>query len=406
MTLITKDALYPGRYKLPDGRSFTCKPGEVHYYRKRMRDWLNAGLPIPVTWEHLKTDLSASDKAKNTISHLTDCAIGKDGAKEFLEIKFLSDDEADTKRLPKVKYVSPTIKWDVVDSTGKIWHGPSITDIAITPIPIQHGQKPFTLSQAGPELLPIHLSMEAYEPVHLGEFPPKDEEKPTEKPAEKKPEAEEPDADAEALAEQEKAAGLTKKLQTCLEALATQGLVIGADIQPDLEVLLDRLTTACHTKKAAETPGDVGPDGKPKSEENADGTSGKPTEVQGPMMMSQREQDTHRANLKLRIERLWNRKQITKPMHDAMMSELNTVKLSAAKDGSLIEPKLLVKVESFEELPENYTAFKRGVNLSAATEVDDPPEKRGSVPDVENQKKVGKIMAEMANGTYKKPVEN
>ncbi len=405
-----KDCLYPGRYKLPDGRTFVCEPQDVPHYAKRLRDWLAARLPVPVRWEHeLATAdgdaaLSAADKAKNTFAHATDAVIHKDG---YLEVKFPADDEDDRKKLNKVKFVSPTIKWDVVDSTGKLWPGPSITEIALTPVPIQHGQKPFTLSQAGKTMAPVFLSLADYEPIKpvrlAAGAPPMDD---TEKKAgDTPPDAadDKPDGDG-ALPEEAEDAGLGQKLSTALQCLADHGIVLGEETGDDLETFLDHIITACNTKKAAENPLDMGGQnpGAPGGDQGSPGA----TEVQGPVMMSGSLAKVFRENVKLRIDNLWAKKQITKPIKDKMLAELKTVKLSMTAAGEPIEQGLLARVAAYEELPENYTAFRRDVDLSRANEVDDPDEANTPSQSEERQKKAGSELAGLANGTAKRRTNN
>lgn len=392
---IAKDALYPGRWRLPDGRTFLCQPEDLPHYAKRFKEWLAAKLPIPVRWEHelegQSAALSAADKAKNTIAHAVDAAVHADG---YLEVKFPSNDEDDRKRLGKVKFVSPTIKYNVVDSTGKLWPGPSITELAVTPVPIQHGQKPFNLSQQLPATpAPIFLSVEAYEPL-AGQKPVRlaqeyEAEAPEAEPSDsppKKPKDEEESQEAE----EEETGGLAEKLSTALECLKRHGIVLGEETGDDLETFLDHIITACRTKEATENPTEL--EGSAAPAGNGQET---PTEAQPPIMMSGALAKVYKDNLQLRIENLWAKKQITKPMKDKLLGRLNTVKLSMTAAGEPIEEGLLAQVAAYEELPENYTAFQRTVDLSRANEVD-PPSPAES--DHRRQQEAGSEMASLANG--------
>ena len=148
-----KDILYPGLWHLRDGRKFHCSPQDLQHFKKRMLEMIQAGLPVPLSWEHqprLKpgndsSDEARADRAKYCLGDARD--VRADSG--FLETLVEVPDENDAKRLNSVRFVSPYIENDFVDSTGRKWDGPSITHIAVTPRPIQHTQRPFAMSQDG-----------------------------------------------------------------------------------------------------------------------------------------------------------------------------------------------------------------------------------------------------------------
>lgn len=149
MATIKKDALYSGKWRLRDGRTFEVDPSDIPWYEHRMREFHEAGLPIPMTWEHQPSVKPGSpeaiaEHAKLCLGHTVDVA-NNNGV---LEIKADVPNDDDRKRLPSIKYVSPYIEYDYTDQTGKTWPGPSITHVAVTPNPVQHLQRPFALSNS------------------------------------------------------------------------------------------------------------------------------------------------------------------------------------------------------------------------------------------------------------------
>ena len=196
------------------------------------------------------------------------------------------------------------------------------------------------------------------------------EEKPKKEEAAKK-EDEKPEEE-----ELEEISGLSEKLKECVEALAKHSIVLGDDLPEDVEQFLDRLIAACKTKQAVENPGSLD-----NPEEEA-------REVESPVMMS-----LLRDNLNLRIDKLFAKKQITKPMKDKLLAEVGTVKLSQNGTSSLLN-----KIEAYEDLPENYTAHQREVNLSQAKEAELPEEAKTREASEKRQTEAGSTMANMAMG--------
>lgn len=148
MPRVKKDILYPGTYHLPDGRTVSYSRADVKHLKRRLKDMLAAGLHVPMAWGHQDearprtVDEILANRARFCLGHAADASETPEG---ILEVDLDVPDPADAKRLPSVRFVSPEISEDFVDSTGRLWPGPSITHIAATGRPVQHKQKPFSV---------------------------------------------------------------------------------------------------------------------------------------------------------------------------------------------------------------------------------------------------------------------
>ena len=137
------DSLFLGTWHLPSGDVFRCAEPDLDYYFNRAKEYLGAGVPLPVCLEHQPTvGLSFHDRlaeqTKHTIGH---CHAVK---KENGCVSFLvdGDDEAHA-IMRRNKYVSPEIRQDVMNTkSGQRFAGPSIVHLAVTPRPVQVTGKP------------------------------------------------------------------------------------------------------------------------------------------------------------------------------------------------------------------------------------------------------------------------
>lgn len=331
MPTFTKDVLYPGTYRLLDGRRVSYTRADVKHLTQRLKDMTAAGLQVPVAWEHQDgAKPSPAAAAKGNLGFALDAEETADG---YLTAKLDIPADDDAKRLPSVRFVSPEIVNDFVDGSGRKWPGASITHIAVTPRPVQHRQKPFQ---------PVRMSQNTVR-LSLGDYQMADEKEPEEKEGEGEGE------------------GGGDKLKKALEALTKIDLMLGDDTT--LETLLDRLTVAIETKLAHEGLSD-----DDKEEPAADAAS--------PVMMSLMSEvlDGKREKLKTRIKDLFKTGRINKPLRDKLTAELNTAKLSLGKDGKVVETPLAARVAAYEDLPARLS-MGYGDEPSPA---DDPPEARKS----------------------------
>ena len=329
MPTFLKDVLYPGTYRLQDGRKVTYSRGDVTHLNRRAKDMLADGLQIPFAWEHQDgaKPMTPAERAKQTADkarlNLGFLAESEEVPEGFLQHKLDVPNEDDAKRLPSVRFVSPEIVKDFVDGNGKLWPGLSITHLAATPRPVQHKQKPFQPVR----MSCVRLSLEGYQM-----------------------------ADDKTSKDDAPADGGLKELLACLEKI---NLKLGDDTT--IENLVDRLKVAVETKLSAEGVDDDDDDDAP---EPADGGS--------PIMMSlmQEVMDAKRDKLKDRIKDLFRTGRVNKPLRDKMLSELSTVKLSLGKDGKVQTTTLATRVEAYEALPSR-------MGLTGGDEpegVEDPPE--------------------------------
>jgi hypothetical protein len=144
-----KDCLWPGKYRLNDGREVEYTPEQVRHLGRRMREMVKAGLQVPLAYEHQDVAKPMSpeqlsqyraEKVKLTAGYAAGCHLDENG---YLQTEVEADSDEDAKNIRKIKFVSPEITRDFVDGTGKKWPGLSITHLALTNRPVQHKQQPF-----------------------------------------------------------------------------------------------------------------------------------------------------------------------------------------------------------------------------------------------------------------------
>ena len=168
--LVTKDILYPGTYHLPDGRDWTCTPGDVRnacVMGNRMQS--SGNLSAPLIWGHdwavdpvplgeLLSTLNVRDYqasvAKNCIGFAKSYSLEVHKGEPVLLATIEIPREQDAKQFERTRYVSPRVNTDFTDTYGRFWPGTSIGHIASTPLPVQQRQQPVMLSTLTPTRTP------------------------------------------------------------------------------------------------------------------------------------------------------------------------------------------------------------------------------------------------------------
>lgn len=372
--LVKKDALKPSRYYLRDGRVFDVYPEDMPHYAQRLRDMTKSGLHIPITWEHqpsvkpFKNAEDLADRVKLTLGHVHDVSLDK----SVLEVKFDAPNPEDQKKLPAIKYVSPYIEMNYTDPSGKTWPGPSITHIAVTNNPVQTDQKPFQMSNNPLDLWSkgVALSMADIKEKKVGKeeddedqevygetpeatdgvpVPQEDETAPEEEGDEEGEEGEE--------VEDEEIVGDASKMGKVVTYLGHLGLMLPPETAP--ENFLDRLYTAVLTKLAADDPAAA----MNQDQTETYGMTSAAKEANPPIVMSHNDPkllarekrliDLERAGLKSRLEALFAKGRITPAIKQKLEESLSAVALSLADDGSLANNDFMIRLQAYEELPEN-----------------------------------------------------
>ncbi len=343
MATFDKDFLYPGTYRLKDGRTFHASAGDVAHLARRLEEMLAAGLQIPVSWEHqglaprTKAELSklTADQTRLTLGHVESASLSPEG---FLAGRVAVPVDDDAKRLPAVRFVSPTIAHDWTDGDGRFWPGASVLELAATPRPVQHRQQPFkpvAFSHGS-----ISLSLADYR----GDTTMPDDAK--------KPDGEGGD-------------GSGAQLKTVLKALADVGLVLPDDTTP--ENLLDRLHTAALTKKGPEAEEAVTAPVPPAPIGMSHGGVQPPQ----PSAAEKRLLALSHKDLQARADALLSTGRVGPTVHQKLKAELGTVQLSLTAEGELSPSPVLAKIEAYEALePSSAWAAQR---LGLGVESVDPP---------------------------------
>ena len=383
-TPVRKDLLYPGTVHPPNlGQPVTftkelltdgydaAKGISVPFLHQRMRDMLAAGLQIPLAWEHQASmvPMTAAEadrlKAEKVKLHCGFASKSSLTPASVLCGEFDVADETDRATLKKVKYISPWIKWNHRDGGGRLWPGPSCLHFAATPQPVQHAQASFQMSLLQAlETDGIRLSLTDYThpPIALGDSDM----------AEKVVPPDPPEGEGEG-----ESGGLGKKLKKLCELVESMKMHLG-DIgdSTTIEDLVDRLIITLETKKAHE--------GGPAEEEVAPEAPETPTDVAAPggigMSMAQvnelraqaarghaaekRAVKYGMAELEGEIKALGKSGRVNKPIQDAMLLELKSVKLSLSDAGDLVaDTDLLSRIKIYKGLPAG-AYFPPAVRLS------------------------------------------
>lgn len=351
----TKDVLYVGKWHPPGREPVEFKPDDLAHYARRVKDMLAAGLQIPLSWEHqdeakpmTEADRKAA-KAKHTLGWAKQAELHPDG---YLTVVTEVPNEEDGKKLPAVRFISPEIVHDWKDGTGKVWPGPSITHLAVTPRPVQHKQQPFQklgFSALRLSLADLRLAEDDnYDGKDTGQANDQNSQNGESKP---------------------KPAG---HLGNLIKELTDVGLVLPADTTPDN--LIERLMTAVMTMKAAKKEAK-------EDEEPYPGTQ-PPQEAKQTMQMSMEERvkatearllGMETAGLRDRIEALFTTGRVSKPIRDKLLEDLGKQQLRLSATGDLEPNPVVYRVESYEALEAGAAFPTRLSHEGGVREVPPPP---------------------------------
>lgn len=337
---LEKDVLWPGVVHPPGRPPERFHKSRIEHLLKRANEMIAAKQPIPLAWEHQK-DATPAQRSKEHIAFLQSFRLDNKG---HVVAEFEAEDATDEKQLRKVRYVSPAIRTNFEDGTGRVWPGESIIHVAVTPRPVQTNQEPFREAPATNGLALSHYEGNTLY-LSLGDL-----------------EMAEDTEDTEATAEEEAASSKTpeagdSKFKAAVAALAGLGLVLAEDVTPD--TFYDHIMTAAETKKASV-------EGPPADEPDLEDAQ-VPNEVGRTVAMSletatERLAKLERADLGRRINRLAQTGRIQKPAADKLRKQLESVELSFGEDGAPAQTPLVAKIEAYEELPAN--GFKKPTGSS------------------------------------------
>lgn len=357
MATLAKDFLYPGKWRLVDGRIEDFSPQRVLHLKTRMQEMLKAELPVPLAWEHQPDAVPLSrsemakaleEKTKGICGHATTVSDGpRGGIAGLLEVP----DDAEARRVETIRFVSPQIETDFVDGTNRLWPGESIVHLAVTGRPVQHTQQPFrrvAMSLARPS---IQLSLDGYQGKAMAD---EKDDKPKGKEDDAPPAKEEkPDSELPADDVEHPDAG---RLQETIQALRADGYAFPDDTTP--ENFLERLHTAVLTKQMAT--------GNTPSGSDTTSANGKAPEQEAsppPLAMSQMAAELNalksksindgRAGLKARAKSLYECGLLQKPAYDALAKEIGAVQLSIDRSGNIGQTIVQAKIEAYEEVLKN-----------------------------------------------------
>jgi hypothetical protein len=379
MARVKKDIMWPGEVDLPDGRGgrrrLRFTPQFVAHLGRRMRDMMAAGLSIPLAWEHQdeakpqtpeEQARRKAEAAKLTLGRATAAELGPDGV---VHGEFEVPLDEDARRLPSVGFVSPEIRWNFRDGTGRLWPGPSITHVAVTAKPVCHWQRPFTQSAvaaspavalslavsrlrrgpaaASPDL--VRLSLTDLVPIRLGESA--------------MPETSEKNKDQERQGD----AGL----RPLIEALREAGLTI-----PDEVTDLDGLIIAVKASGSPAAADTAEPEAVPEQETSPPAAALMSREQlqeltlklsraeERAKLAESRAVQAEQASLKGRIHALAASGRIGPRLRESLLAELKTVRLSLDERGELAPVPILSKVEAYEALEPNTSWAAEAAQLS------------------------------------------
>lgn len=325
MIALEKDVLWPGVFHPPGRAPVRFTPERIRQLHSRARDMVAAGLPIPMAWEH-QPDATPAQRAREHIAFLDDFKLASDGR---VRVIVRPEDADDAKQLEKVRYVSPAIRTDFRDGTGRLWPGESIIHVAVTPRPVNANQDRF--QRVGGIALSHYEGKTLY--LSLGDLEMADENETQETTADETTDAGEP-------------GGQDAKFKSAVEALASYGLVLSSDVTP--ETFWDHIITAVETKKAAEQ----GPPVEPDELEDATVPTGSGVSVSMSLEAAQnRIVKLERDNLIRRIDHLAASRRVPKTVTDKLKQQAQTVELSLTNAGTLAESSVLASVKAYEALP-------------------------------------------------------
>lgn len=355
MATFLKDILKPGKYRLPNGRVVEYTADDTRHLAQRMSDMVRAGLKIPTAWNHqpvvpVTDEEWLAQRVKNVIGHAQGSRLDGSTVSALVDV-----DEGDAKQVAKAKYVSPEIRNNWIDGTGRLWPGLSITHLAVTGNPVNPHQSPFVKVsdvQLSGDVVRLSLDDLLEGTVMADE---KDGKNGGKKGGPEEPEG----GDFNAL----------------VEALRDSGMTIPDEVN-DIPGLIIAVKAAGGTE--GYDPTTIGDE--PTITETA------------PVMMSLDPQrnplakqllDAKRGELERRALALVASGKVTKPTADKLAGEIKEARLSLDKRGALATSPVLSKLEAYEALEGR--SFKRPVRMSsdAVAEVPYPHEAEQSADEQE-----------------------
>jgi hypothetical protein len=290
-----------------------------------------AGLQVPLVWDHqhdakpVKMSADRPDRHKWNLGFAESARVTPEG---YLEAGLDVPLEEDARRLPAVRYVSPEIVNDFVDSSGKLWPGESITHIAVTNRPVQNKQNPFKPVQLGYPPDAVWLSLGDLDMAE------KDDKK---KPGE---------------GSEDGATG-GPDIKKILSLLASKGVPLPEDTTNDN--FMDRLHVALVATGASEDD-DAGNTVIDPEEDDAAVAAPPPVTMSMDQVVTRnrtlesRLVASERAGLIGRVKALFATGRVSKQIRDKLTAEINTVQLSLDRNGQPKGGKLLAKIEAYEDL--------------------------------------------------------
>lgn len=421
--IVPSDYFPPG----PDGKRFhfPVTPARIKRWAGNLQAMRHAGIRIPVAWGHQSSakpqdaDQREAQLAQFNAGYL-DSAIVAPGDSLVGEFdvpgaELDQDGNVVTEQtLPdgtRVKAAIGEVSMSVndwQDGKGKVWPD-SIIHIALTPLPVWHGQdsfKPSTTGDKPPAAGEVRLSlscrfatggnpMAEKKPDEKPVLEAKADEKPPEKPAEE-PEAAETPAPA---TEADEGTGLSGLMATAMSGLAKCGIKLPDNFAPKtMEAFLQALVVAIeahnHTKEHYGI--DDGSLGDQAGQDQGGSVDGGPPNVEpnqaGVMMSLLTHTDPHvrqmaerlkqteeraaldkRDELTSRIDRLITRG-LKPPKANAMKQRAGEVRFSLAANGQPVASTLEREVQLLEEVLPQIDLTKPDAELSGARVIPHPVE--------------------------------
>lgn len=329
MARFRKDTLYPGTYRLADGRSVTFTPEKVRHLARRAREMLEAGLQVPVSWDHqpvgaLTEDERRAQKVRNCLGHVEAADLSPEG---YLVTEWEVPVPSDAERVPAVRFASPQITEDFVDGTGRLWPGESITHVAVTPRPVQHRQRPVE-----PVALGLGRGKRSY-CLSLGDYEMADDSD-----------------DKKKGGDGEGETGKGADFTNLVEALRAKGINVPDEVH-DLTTLVIAVKASGGGAPAPEAPDD-------DLDAELEGGPGGAAQPPGPVMMSldaqkalrDRVLKNERHALQRRINKLFLSGRIQKELRDGLVEQARTVNLGLDAEGRVRPHRLIAQVQAYEQL--------------------------------------------------------
>lgn len=372
---VEKDVLYPGRVVVPgpDGTplAYTFTRRDADRIAATGNAKLRDGWAIPLCFEHQDVQparalqLSQGERdyehARGVFGHVAGFRVDPSGR---VKAVLRGPDPADLKQFEKLRFVSPEVQWDWMDSDGRTWAGPTITHVAATGRPVQRHQTP----------VGVRLSLAAREIPCLEKFcgavrvaPTIGASAPAGRPRTirlsltdyEAPMADELDFGAGGTGTGD--AGKGSPWERIAAALAGAGVQIGDGKNvKDPEHLADLIEVACMNSDQGQEDvlDDLEPDDGAPEGDMPEPPPGATAAPMPPLQMSLRRQQEQaegfaRRNLASRIDALEETRRVTPAIAAALRAEGTTVRLSFAASGDVKANALTTKLGAYEALPAN-----------------------------------------------------